>query len=159
MAGSRSSVHGENHGEEDAPVTRADFQELQNMVRDLGRMFHERPPAGGDRVRHRQHPIDPLEEVGDENFVHAAVDGALEDDNNSYGGHVAAARGRGATAHGGQRGGQLRGRGHGARGHYYDPHEHVARGHGDDFDDYDDVPYRRAAEDGRRSERRYGTSS
>ena len=154
MAGSRSSVHGENHGEEDAPVTRADFQELRNMVRDLGRMFHERPPAGGDRVRHRQHPIDPLEEVGDENSVHAAVDGDLEDDNNSHGGHVAAARGRGAAAHGGQRGGQLRGRGHGPRGHYYDPHERVARGHGDDFDDYDGVPYRRAAEDGRRAERR-----
>ena len=34
--------------------------------------------------------------------MHAAVDGDLEDDNNSHGGHVAAARGRGATAHGGQ---------------------------------------------------------
>lgn len=145
MAGSASSVHGEDQGEEDAPITRAEFQELRNMVRDLGRVLRERPPAGGDRVRHQQHPINPLEEVGDENSVQAAVDGALEDDNNSYGGHVAVARGRGAAAHGGQRGGPLRGRGHGPRRHYYDHHERVARGHGDDLDDYDGVPYRRAA--------------
>ena len=86
--------------------------------------------------------------------MHAAVDGALEDDNSNYGGHVAAARGRGVAVHGGQRGGQPRGQGHGPRGHYYDPHERVARGHGDDFDDYDGVPYRRAAEDGRCAEHR-----
>ena len=84
MAWSRSSVHGENHGEEDAPVTRAELQRLENnLLQAMERMFHERPLAGGDRVRHRQHPIDPLEEVGDENSVHTAVDGALEDDNDN----------------------------------------------------------------------------
>ena len=57
MAGSRSSVHGENHGEEDAPVTRAEFLELRNIVQEYRRRLDERLRASGDGVRHRQYPV------------------------------------------------------------------------------------------------------
>jgi hypothetical protein len=72
-------------------------------------------------------------------------------------GRGAAIRGHGAAAHGMQQGGNDRGRGHGPRGCNFDPHERAARGHGDEFDDYDGIPYRCAAaygDDGHRYDRR-----
>ena len=77
MAGSDASVHGEHHGEEGAPVTRAEFRQLQQAI---GRMLDERPPARGHRVPHRQNPIDPHDEASNENSVEAAANGGREDE-------------------------------------------------------------------------------
>jgi len=49
MAGSGSSVHGENNGEAEVPVSRAEIQQMQNGILQLQqtmeRLLNERPPA------------------------------------------------------------------------------------------------------------------
>ncbi|XP_044965819.1 uncharacterized protein LOC123426105 [Hordeum vulgare subsp. vulgare] len=168
MAGSGSSVHGENQGGDEVLISRAEFQQVQNGILQLQqtmkRMLNERPPAWGNGVPHRQDLIDPHGEASGENSVGGAAHRGHEDEYSNYGGDHwevedvgAATRGRGAAAHGVPRRGHDRGRGHGPHGRYFDPHECTARGHGDEFDDYDGIPYRRAAaygDDGRRHDRR-----
>jgi len=61
MAGSDSSVHGGNHGDEEPPVARAELRQLENsLLEAMERMFNERLPAAGGRGPQE-------EEFGDEN--------------------------------------------------------------------------------------------
>ena len=57
MAGSTSSIHGENQVEEDATLTRVEFLELRSMVQEFQRRLNERLRAGGDGVRHQQYHV------------------------------------------------------------------------------------------------------
>ena len=61
MAGSDSSVHGRNHGDEEPPVARAELRQLGNsLLRAMERMFNERLTTAGGRGPQ-------VEEFGDEN--------------------------------------------------------------------------------------------
>ena len=61
MAGSDSSVHGGNHGDEETPVAWAELRQLRNSLLDaMERVFNERLPAAGGRGPQE-------EEFGDEN--------------------------------------------------------------------------------------------
>ena len=111
MAGSGSSVHGENNGEAEVPVSRAEIQQMQNGILQLQqtmeRLLNERPPARGNGAPHRQDPIDPHGEASGENSVGGAARRGHEDEFSNYGGDRwevedvgAAARGRGVAAHG-----------------------------------------------------------
>ena len=61
MAGSDSSVHGRNHGDEEPPVARAELRQLGNsLLEAMERMFNERLPAAGGRGPQE-------EEFGDKN--------------------------------------------------------------------------------------------
>ncbi|KAG8088439.1 hypothetical protein GUJ93_ZPchr0010g9488 [Zizania palustris] len=63
MAGSESSVHGSNRGDEEPPVARAELRQLgDTLLQAMERMLNERLPAAGGRDH--QHPN---EESGDEN--------------------------------------------------------------------------------------------
>jgi len=61
MAGSDSSVHGGNRGDEEPPVARVELHQLGNsLLEAMERMFNERLPAAGGRGPQE-------EEFGDEN--------------------------------------------------------------------------------------------
>jgi hypothetical protein len=61
MAGSDSSVHGGNHGDEETPVAWAELHQLRNsLLEAMERVFNERLPAAAGRGPQE-------EEFGDEN--------------------------------------------------------------------------------------------
>ena len=68
MAGSNSSVHGGNHGDEEPPVARAELRQMANsLLEAMERMFNECLPAAGGRGPQHQHEDNHREEFGDEN--------------------------------------------------------------------------------------------
>jgi len=70
MAGSNSSGHGGNHGDEEPPVARAELRQMANsLLEAMERMLNERLPAAGGRGPQHQHEDNHREEFGDENSV------------------------------------------------------------------------------------------
>lgn len=148
MAGSNSSVHGENHEGDEQPVTRAEMQQLRELVQAMGQMLNERLPVAGGAGLHQPNPAAEHGEAADENSVGAIANDDFhnqQDLGRGDGRGGGAHRGRGAAAHILQHGGGAHGRAFGHRVRFDDEEDHNNNDFDEEFDDSEN-PF---ADDGR----------